>query len=281
MIDLYSTIVRDIQHDLRGYFRRNDIFFNIEIVSNVYTQKAIQVKVGDNIIFRGVFIPSPGNVTPIQGLNSFVSSANLILVCADEYRQQMFNALNALSLEWSGQSGYIDSDVDEEPSYSYVVSTSTPSVGPEQIIPGIGQGVTFDIVFNFQFTQYGIIGNSCKWTLDDVALTVLASRTEKTRLINTDQRENDQNLTAIPTAQSKSFKFTLVYTPAIKALVEEMLADDQLDEQHTLTYSDSFVGSKSFTVTAQAIAQNNQPNVVSTLEVVFVLVKTDAAPSTR
>lgn len=276
----YTQIVSNIESELNALAEDYGVAFRFELknVSNIYVQKAVQVLKKDMPILRGVFIPSSGEIVPIQGLYSFTSSANIIFACADTYREDAYKILSTWTVQAAGASGVL---TDDENSLSYTMSTDTPSVGAEQTIPGVGQGVTIGSIVSFQFIADGATGNMCVWEIDGMPLTDISSRTQKMRTLNSDQRENNQNLTAVAVSQSPSFNFTLPYvnTPAIKMLVEEMLSEEKLDAKHILTYYDNVVIPEtekvSYTVIAQAIAQNNEKGVVSSLEVVFVLAQTD------
>ena len=273
----YIEIVENIETELNDIAESYGVPFRFEvkIVSNIYIANAVQVLKKDVPILRGVFVPSPGDIVPIQGLYSFTSGANLMFVCGDEYKNEAFDILNTWTVQAAGKSGVI-TDTNNN-GIAYTMSTNTPSVGAETQIPGVGQGVTFGTILGFQFVKGGAIGNACIWELDGNPLTDLSSTITKTRTTNADQRENDECLTNVAISQSLTFKFTLPYinSPAISALVQEMLSTGQLDKKHNLSYYDNVAipeaNKVTFTVFAQAIAQNNQKGSVSTIEAVFVL----------
>lgn len=276
----YSTIVENIENQLNTLAAQAGapFTFEIEIVSNISECQAVQIYKNDKPIMRGVFVPSTGDIVPIQGLYSFTAGANLIFACKDEYRGQLFSILNDWSVEQAGAGGVLTV---EEDKIAYLISTNTPGVGNEQVLPGMGQGVPMNVILSFQFIKNGAIGNSCVWELDGENLTDLLNTIDKNKTINADARENDEVLTSVQCSQSIDFRFTLPYinTPAISSLVQELFSTEELAKVHTLSYYDNVAipeaNKVTYNVTVQAISLKNQKGTVSSIDVVFAIVQTE------
>lgn len=272
----YSTIVENIENQLNTLAAQAGVpfTFEIEIVSNISECQAVQIFKNDKPTMRGAFVPSSGDIVPIHELYSFTAGANLIFACTDPYRGQMFSILNDWSLAQAGAGGVLE---DGEDKISYLMSTNTPSVGTVQVLPGMGQGVSMNVILGFQFIKNGAIGNACIWELDGENLTDLMNTITKNRTVNADARENEETLTSVVCSQSLDFRFTIPYvnTPAINALVKEILSPEQLTVTHTLAYYDGVAIPQTekitYTVTLQSGAVKNQKGTVSTVDAVFTI----------
>lgn len=269
----FLRIAQNIQAYINAQTDRFQVY--IALAGNEKEYQAVKISAQDTPILRGVFIPTPGEVVPIEEVESCTSGANLIIACTDEFKAYVLNFLTTWA---SSRAGQVESYTSSGETIYYLINANTPNVGAVQILDGIGQGVTISVQMTIQFIAGGVIGNVVKWKLDGNDLPDLMSTIEKNRMISTDARENEDCLSAVACAQSLSFRFSLPYVnrPAITSLVNEALSPHMLKTRHVLSYYDGVTilstAPVTYDVIAQAISLKNQKGTISSIDVVFTIV---------
>lgn len=237
-------------------------------------------------VINCVLEPLSSTVVPIKDLKSYLYSQALTILApatrSDGINNVIapngatFNIDEPLSViqtyveDTAGLCGSIDD-------YAYVINNNTPSIGQFQLVSGMGEAVPIYLNIAWQFIEGGIVGNLVKITIDDITAIMLEGNIARTRISDTTNKENSDEMKSIVGQQGLTWR---VVVPYIRDSVGAKLVKDgligTLEKTYTLTYDDGVVKTETgenprWTVVATEMTENIQAGRVVSVTGTFVI----------
>lgn len=240
------------------------------------------------VLINSVLIEQSSTPIPLKDLESVLMMQSLqVLVPCDEERvsgraEYALSALNAFVADIAGNVGILTDE--NEKSYSYVLSASTPFVGTENYFGEVGKAIPVSLQISWQFIKDGVLANNVNMTLgvkgSDVypSVVLMDGAIVRTRTGDSTNVENSEEMETIITQQGLTVKVVMPYkrTDASAILFGDMLKG-VLNRVYTLSYDDTVgkvVGNKgTWNVVAREITAALTAGKVMTLSATFEIAR--------
>ena len=246
-------------------------------------------------LLNGVLIEQNSTPIPLAGLNSVLLMQTLEVLIPVNAAQWLLmrgkrsggidyamSALNNFVEACAGLTGSLTDN--ENKTFSYALSVSTPSVGAENVYGEVGRAVPVTMQVSWQFIENGVLANDVTITLrpadahtsDGTPVVLMDGAIVRTRTGDVSNVNGSEEMQTAITQQGLTFKIVM---PLKRGDASEMLKNDMLqgnlDRVYTLTYNDSGNASDtlSFQVCANEITQTMTAGKGITLSVTLTIAR--------
>lgn len=225
---------------------------------------------GDRKIIHGTIVPYPGNIVPVEGLNSFYLTYRVVLTPYAELKEDIFQYVSSYIESTNGQTNSLQE-------YAYIMSFSAPEAGATTMVEKVGRVTPISFMVYYQFIKNGVLSNDCKWKLNDTVLKMLDGSAARASVLSKDTLCNNNRQESALLVTGHAFQFNLPY---LKEGIYAQLVEDILSRSkttYTLEYEDSNLPSKKLTwlVVLESGQINYQAGKVPFISCVFTLARTD------
>lgn len=217
-------------------------------------------------LINGVLISLPSSIVPLQNLKSYTASQTLDLLvpcdpkAPDNGITEAMSVIQAFVENTAGLAGVLNEEnadgTETGVSYAYVVSPQLPQVGTASV-QGLGFWyVPVSVFMTWQFIEGGVVGNTVKVTVDGEAVLVMEGGFERTRVTETNNKDNSEEMKATIGQQGLTMR---VVTPYIKGGVGQKLVQDlltgSLGKTYAVTCDDGVISPVTWKMVATEIKQ--------------------------
>jgi|AGTN01.1.fsa_nt_gi hypothetical protein len=246
-----------------------DAGFNFVFFANMGDYRAA-VQMGRKLpkpIVDGILSSLQSTVVPVKSLNNFYIQLKLDILVPERLIGAAQSVLNAYIEANAGGAGIIGE-------FAYIFNMNIPDVGTADIFPNVGEAVPISTTVFYQFIKDGVLSNNCHFSLDNEDVLFLDASISRSRINQTDNVENSEEMASLIPQQGLQFNATIPFLNKgnIKALVEEVNSG-ALGGTHSLEYSDGVTTSRSWTVTLKDGSISYQAGKVPTITASFLIAR--------
>lgn len=193
-------------------------------------------------LINGIIQTLPSSIIPLQAVKSYVATQMLTIIAPTQPNAPengIAQVLNAVQAFVESQAGFTGSMTDTDGmDYSYIFAPQLPQVG--QLSDDIGFWyIPITVSLTWQFIAGGVTSNQIVITVDNEKVILLEGGFSRTRICETNNKSNSEELTSTATQQGLTLR---IVVPFIRSglgakLISDMLIGS-LDLTYTVTYDD-------------------------------------------
>lgn len=237
-------------------------------------------------LINGVVQALPSSIIPLQAVKSYVATQMLTIIAPTQPNAPengIAQVLNAVQGFVESQAGFTGSMTDDDGlNYSYIFAPQLPQVG--QLSDDIGFWyIPITVSLTWQFIAGGVTSNQIEITVDDENVILLEGGFSRTRICETNNKSNSEELTSTATQQGLTLR---IVVPFIRSglgakLVSDMLIGS-LDLIYTVTYDDGLTRNASgqapsFEMVATEIKESIAAGTVVSITATLVIASTQSS----